>query len=551
MFRNAISSLAVLALSAAVPSMFAQGETPATSRIDSIDLFKNGIAVVTRSIDVDKPGRYLVDASIRPVNGTFWITSGQEVSVCGETRLVDVPNSAPFSNLQATLVGHEVTLYLREGSGNQIVKGKVIDAVPPNTERYWSRDYAQSDSYTKEKQSPRWSYGGGGLSNDFIVLKKADGGILMVKGYSVYSVESDALNQTVKKERPVLLFDVKGSPKGRISCTYLAKGISWAPAYRLRIQDSSKAAITLSATIRNELEDFKDAEVGILSGYPSVAGANVTSPLCADTTWAKFFQEVMASISEDGASKGLRNKIAYQVAGLPGPAATLPPEFQARMSESADIVRSPLGKLSLKEGGAVWMELASASAGYERVVECVIEDFRDPLAGRVVRRCDDPDGGAVIWDAIRFKNPFKFPMTTAPVDISDSSSFLGQAICSWSDPGAETILRITKALSITAKNVEHDLDTQRTVVYIGNNSFMKTVVQGSMSVRNARSIPVKMTAKLQFSGDLVTAEGNPKVALREGGAYSVNKRNEAIWEISLKPGEEQSFKYTYNVLVNR
>ena len=53
----------------------------------------------------------------------------------------------------------------------------------------------------------------------------------------------------------------------------------------------------------------------------------------------------------------------------------------------------------------------------------------------------------------------------------------------------------------------------------------------------------------RFSGELVSAEGEPKSALREEGVYSVNKRNELFWNLTLKPGEERKLKYRSSVLV--
>ena len=38
--------------------------------------------------------------------------------------------------------------------------------------------------------------------------------------------------------------------------------------------------------------------------------------------------------------------------------------------------------------------------------------------------------------------------------------------------------------------------------------------------------------------DLVEAEGGPKASLREEGVYSVNRRNELVWAVPLKAGEE-------------
>ena len=262
MYYRSVSSLLFLALSAAVPAALAQEETLATSRIESIALFKNGLAVVGRSIDADKPGRYIVNDPIRPVHGTFWMAPGLNVTVSGETRLLDAPNCAPFSNLQASLLGHDVVLHLNEGGKDSSVKGKVLDVVPAKASKSWSRDYGSQPQYAGE--SGVCAPGAYGPNFTFVSVKKADGGIALVQVSSIYNVESDAINQKVKEERPVFIFDVKEKPSGKVYCSYLSKGISWAPAYRLRLEDSTSMSIALSASIRNELEDFKDADVSVI-----------------------------------------------------------------------------------------------------------------------------------------------------------------------------------------------------------------------------------------------------------------------------------------------
>ena len=89
-------------------------ETPATSKIVAVDLFKNGLAVVKREVTLPKPGTYVINDVPRPVYGTYWIESTVPVESLVQMRDVDVPASetAP-GNLQEDLAGKKVTVYLR------------------------------------------------------------------------------------------------------------------------------------------------------------------------------------------------------------------------------------------------------------------------------------------------------------------------------------------------------------------------------------------------------------------------------------------------------
>jgi len=68
-------------------------------------------------------------------------------------------------------------------------------------------------------------------------------------------------------------------------------------------------------------------------------------------------------------------------------------------------------------------------------------------------------------------------------------------------------------------------------------------------VSNHRNEAINLVIRRRFSGELLRADGEPKSTLREEVVYSVNKRNELLWTLPLKPGEERKLTYRYTVLV--
>src|SRR5687768_2924560 len=75
------------------------------SRVESVALFKNGLAVVERVVEVPGPGEFELADVPDPVHGTFWIESTAEVQTRVTQREVDVPISALGGNLQEELAG--------------------------------------------------------------------------------------------------------------------------------------------------------------------------------------------------------------------------------------------------------------------------------------------------------------------------------------------------------------------------------------------------------------------------------------------------------------
>ena len=143
------------------------------------------------------------------------------------------------------------------------------------------------------------------------------------------------------------------------------------------------------------------------------------------------------------------------------------------------------------------------------------------------------------------------PMTTGPAMIMSGNRFSGQTASYWVNRGEETTLPVTKSLSIRAVASENEKQGKREVVYIGGNDFQRISVEGTLIIGNHRDEQVDIVIRRRFSGDLVRADRNPNLVLREEGVYSANRRNELTWNLKLDPGQRQELSYEYNVLVDR
>jgi hypothetical protein len=336
-----------------------------------------------------------------------------------------------------------------------------------------------------------------------------------------------------------------------IRVTYLTHGLGWAPSYRVDLSDPKTLSLELATVIKNELSDLKDAEVRLISGFPSIQMANVRSPLAANVSWAEFFSQLAAG---PGRFQPLAQQ---QVVNNYTSNSRFPVNIALDLSatptgEGVDMHFQMIGKRSLAKGDALSLTLARNKAAYERVIEWLIPDNRDEhgrYTGRGRNRDEERDDA---WDALRFKNPFPFPMTTGPAMVTADGKFNGQRTSYYVNAGEETVLRITKALSIRTRNVEQeevDKNGDRDLVYVGGNRYRKSLIAGEIAVSNHRKENVKLLIRRRFSGDLQSADGAPKSFLREEGIWSVNRRNELTWTLPLAGGEEKRLQYRYSVLV--
>jgi hypothetical protein len=517
------------------------GEQGVKSRILSLGMFKNGLTVVKRVVEIPGAGTYRIDDVPNPVHGTFWVESKGEVEARVSEREIEAPLKAKLAiDFQEELAGKEVRIHFRDGDIPPVT-GKVLKILPLRGEEAWNRSY-QQPTYryynSPYNQSP---------TRRFLLLGTNDGQVYVdLSMITFVKVEDESSVRTEKKA--VLLLTAKG--EGRVIISYLTKGISWAPSYRADITDTQKLTIGQKAVIKNELCDIEKTEMYLISGFPNIKFAHVTSPLSLKTTWANFFQQLNQRFRPGhGANRQVLSNYAQPPSpgnqGLPA----VPPG-----EGGADVHYQPIGKKSIGEGDSMSLDIASGEAEYERIVEWIVPDTRNADGSYIqeYERNNDPEKYRdAAWDAIRFTNPLPFPMTTAPAMIVGHGNFLGQQLSKWVNKGEKTTVHITKALSIRTRNVEHEEAGKRKKVYVGGDDYYKTIVKGELSLKNHRKEKIKIVIRRRFSGDLIEADDKPKCDLREEGAWAVNKRNELTWTLTLKPGAEKNLTYRYWVLVNR
>lgn len=505
-------------------------ETAVKGKVVAVDLFKNGLAVIKCDVTLARPGTYVLEEVPQPVHGTYWIEGGSAVETVIAMRDVEVPvTEAAPGNLQDDLAGKKVTLHLKGGS-RPPVSGTMMKLKPAKPDEL---------SVLAAQAAP----------GRFLVVQTGKGRTY-VEASEVTSVESDDAGDKVMRRQPRMILTLSAAAKGetKVSLRYLTHGLSWAPSYRIDITDPKSLALEQHAVIRNELLKLDGAELRLISGYPSVQFAHVRSLLGPRTSLAAFFQELGSGEVRYSDAAGNAAITQNTMENYRAPHAIALGATPA--GEGVDLHYQSIGKRTLGEGETLALMVAKGKADYERIVEWLVADTRDEYGrydgrGRVEK--DDA------WDALKFKNPLAYPMTTGPATVTAGGQFNGQRISYWVNAGEETILRVEKALSVRTRATENEQlnrdGSGRDVVWVGGRQYRKTTVEGEVAVSNHRKETVSMVIRRRFSGELIQAEGAPKSSLLPEGVYSINRRNELVWTLALKAGEETKLKYSYTVLV--
>ena len=536
-------------------------DTSVVPTIESVGLFKNGLAVVRASFPVKGPGIYRWDKVPRVIHGSFWVESEGTLSVQATVRAVEKTDEATAGNidLQTELAGQDVAVTLKSNgtAPSQFLTGKVRANPAVTPTKSWDTDFSSlgaANPYRNFRSSNDLPNPG---PPAFLVLQDEAGGRRYVDRSSIASVSVNGPFTAAKHfvEQPVLLFDVRQIPAdgAAVRVTYLTKGLAWMPSYQVDLTDPTKLRIRQNAVVRNEMDDLGDTEIQLISGYPNVRFGSVDSPLSPGTGLAAFFQQINQSSSASGnaaLSNAMSQQVVYSNSGSSNASIPLTPVAEEGNS-SDDMHYENIGNRSLKAGDSLSLDIAAMQTPYERVVEWAVPDPRD-ANGRYQRNNGSeriPDEGP--WDAVKFSNPFKFPMTTGSAIIVEAGKFRGQSQSEWVNPGQGTCLRITRALSVRTEAAEVEEESQREMTWIGGNDYQRTKVKGRLALQNFRGKEATVTIRCEFSGELLEADGEPAKSLRTEGVSSVNPRRQLNWTVKLAAGEEKILNYRYQVLVDR
>jgi hypothetical protein len=196
---------------------------------------------------------------------------------------------------------------------------------------------------------------------------------------------------------------------------------------------------------------------------------------------------------------------------------------------------------------SISLTVGKAKADYDRVVEWTVgtSGVAKKHGGSRQEVKDE------MWDALIFKNPFKFPMTTAPAMVVENGKFNGQRTSYWTNVGEEALLRITRSLSIRTSSKEMADSKPNERVVVDDRNYTKVYLKGELVMSNHRNQPTKMHVRHAIRGNVSEIDGEPKTVTREDSLEDINRINEVLWTVNLNPGEERRLTYKYSVLVYR
>jgi hypothetical protein len=206
-------------------------------------------------------------------------------------------------------------------------------------------------------------------------------------------------------------------------------------------------------------------------------------------------------------------------------------------------------KVSLKPGDRAYFVLFRAEVPYKELYTWDSADkMQDNQNNRLSAEPATPDD---VWHTLQFKNTSGQPLTTAPATTFQNGQIIGQDVMYYTSVGGDAELRITKALDIRAEASEEELSRQRGAIknYANQPQFDLVTLKGTLQAVNLKKEAADLRVRHAFSGELVSAEGDPVTKKTSRGLRDTNPTGLLTWTKTIDPGKKLSLSYTYQVYV--
>ena len=104
---------------------------------------------------------------------------------------------------------------------------------------------------------------------------------------------------SLKQKRPSIRLELDSPAAGKkISVSYLARGATWVPGYLLDLSDAKTARFSAHALIVNELADFSNVKLELVTGFPNIKFGEVPSPVAMSQSLAEFLNSLAGGRTE-------------------------------------------------------------------------------------------------------------------------------------------------------------------------------------------------------------------------------------------------------------
>lgn len=493
-------------------SLLLASPAPATAKIVSASLFKNGFAMVRREIAVNSGGVSLTEIP-QAALGTFWVASTRNVKV---KELISTQEEIK-STYQAGSLDQLLALNLGKNLKLTTVNLGVVSGTLMS------------------------------IHGEHLLVSTAEGTIAMPRGEIrlVSFAEKVTTGGETKSLRRALNFKTEG--EGKLILFGLERGLSWTPGYAIDISDKKTLNLTAKATVSNDLGELSNVELRFVTGVPNVPWASIIEPLLSPQS-VDTFTNMLKSVGEADANFNRRD-MRGQSFGNQAPAdfagAFDPSQAGGEQNEDLFFYKQP--NVSLKVADRALYILFESKSEYEHLYTC---DVPDTVVNNR-QYVGLPEGPTDVWHKLKFKNKAGQPLTTGPATIYQNNQVMGQDTLNYTAAGADSTLKMSKAMDVRVDATEEEVDRKRDHLKLRNGTYYDLVtIKGTVQIQNMKPAEVELQLSKAITGEFLGGTDGAKATKTAKGLREENPRTNVKWTLPLGSGKKAEVTYSYSVFVS-
>ncbi len=525
-------------------------------QIEKLTLFKNGLGFIVSHTSLPEDAKAIKMGQLPiPSFGTFWVGYPKNVKLQNlVTSIEETEEIIAVQSLSQLLQmnnGRKAVIHTSDCD----IEGTILSVKSENAKKILINPYymnPRSSRIPNELMHKTYS--------DNLIMIKTNKGIVALNPSSILRAEfsdDDPENmRTIKQSRPRITMNLDKPAGGeKVSVSYLTRGVTWMPSYLIDLTDSKTAKFSAHAIIINEVTDFKNVKVQLVTGFPNIKFGEILNPIAKCQSLADFMNSL--SGSRQSGSRG--NYMMTQQAVMSNYTLMEQRELEESSIEPAystavegdvaeDLFFYPIKNLTLLKDQTAWIPLFTADMSYKHIYTWNIEDFLNKEE-RYRSESQDRKTAEEVWHSCRLVNSLDMPLTTAATEFLTDGEFTGQDVCYYTAPKGETTIRINKALNVLAEQAEVEVDRKRNASEFHGYRYDLVTVRGELKIRNKLNKAIEIEIKKEHSGELIESQPKCKDTKTAKGLKQVNPKHILTWNIDLKSGEEQNISYKYQVYI--
>ncbi|MHC4259832.1 MAG: hypothetical protein ACYSTF_05400 [Planctomycetota bacterium] len=526
-------------------------------KLQQVALFKNGLGFFVSEATVPKKTKaFHVVPFAAASHGTFWVAYPEKVRlkslVVKETEVQELIDAISIAELLKANVGRRVKLYFPDPE-EPTVEGKIMH-LPQD------REAPKPEPYAPGGIGGVVHHRGGDWRSRLAIIDTANGQVAInpdIVRRADFPNGKPARAFAKKKDSMQLDIQLGAPADGQnLLVSYLAKGVTWAPSYVVDISKEEKALISAKAAVINEVCDLEGVTLQLVTGFPHLQFADIVSPLALKENLAQFLQSLSRGESERVRDAAVMYNVALQSAawsrrGRERPA-VMPAYGAAEGGKvSEDLFFYPIEKVQLAKGQVGYFPLFTETVPYKHIYQWDIPDYVNEEDRYRRRREQEREPEEEVWHSVRLENVSKLPWTTAPAQILKEDLILGQDTLNYTPVQGKTTVRITRAVSVKAEQVEFEIDRKRDAMRMYGDHFDLITIQGKLSVTNFLPKTITVEIAKTLSGEVKSSQPEAKIEKLARGLRRMNETAKLTWTLELKRDEHKEIAYTYDVYVRR